>query len=275
LTEQRAIATFLDRETGRIDALIAKKERQIELLREKRGALISQVVTKGLDPDVPMTDSGIEWLGEIPAHWEVRRLKHISPNQSVGVVVTPSRYVDDQGDVPFLFGSDVSEGHISTENCRRITEASNHVLSKSMLQAGDLVTVRVGYPGTTAVVRLELDGSNCASMMIVRGGPSFHSQWLCYVMNSHIGKAHIDIVQYGAAQKQFNISHAVEFVYPVPSFGEQCRISAYLDFHVARLDALVGRVSEAIQRLQEFRTALISAAVTGKIDVREEGCGAE
>jgi type I restriction enzyme S subunit len=93
LEEQRGIAAFLDRETARIDALVAKKERLIELLQEKRTALITQAVTKGLDPNVPMKDSGVEWLGEIPAHWEVWRLKHVSGGLTVGVVVNPSQYV--------------------------------------------------------------------------------------------------------------------------------------------------------------------------------------
>ncbi|MFQ5859044.1 MAG: restriction endonuclease subunit S, partial [Anaerolineae bacterium] len=269
LSEQRAIAGFLDRETERIDTLIAKKERLIELLQEKRTALISHAVTKGLNPEVPMQDSGVEWLGEVPAHWDVMRLKYISPKLSVGVVVNPSHYYADEG-VPFLFGSDISEGEISLDNARRISEESNRELSKSRLNAGDLAMVRVGDPGVTAVIPPDLDGANCASMMIIRQSLSFISQWLCYAMNSHRGRAQIDIVEYGAAQKQFNISHAVDFIYPVPPREEQASIAVYLDRETARIDVLADKIQATIDKLREHRTALISAAVTGKIDVREE-----
>src|SRR5688572_7182789 len=118
--EQRAIATFLDWETARIDALVTKKDRLIELLQERRSAHIAHAVTKGLDPTVPMKHSGVEWLGEIPAHWEVRRLRHLSPSLGVGVVVNPSNYVADEG-LPFLYGSDISEGQIHVATARRIS----------------------------------------------------------------------------------------------------------------------------------------------------------
>ena len=267
-SEQRAIAAFLDRETDRIDALIEKKERLIELLQEERTALITRAVTKGLDPDAPMKDSGVEWMGEIPAHWEVTRMKHISPRQSVGLVINPSTYVDEEGSVPFFFGSDVARFRIEVEKARRITEESNKALSQSMLRSGDLVTVRVGYPGITAVVPPHLDRSNCASMMIVRRHSSFASHWLCYAMNSRIGDYQVELVQYGAAQKQFNIAHAVEFIFPIPPLIEQEDLVVYLNSQRRGIDALIAKIREAIDRLKEYRAALISAAVTGKIDVR-------
>ena len=263
---QRAIADFLDRETERIDALVAKKQRLIELLQEKRTALISRAVTKGLDPDVPLKDSGIEWLGAIPAHWETRRLRVISPSQSVGLVINPSTYVVDEG-VPFLFGSNISEFRIHADGARRISPASNRFLAPSILHSGDLVTVRVGDPGVTAVVPPELDGCNCASVMITSRSPGFDSQWLCYVMNSRVGRAQVEMVQYGAAQKQFNISHAVDFRYPVPPLREQIRIREHLDAQLVRLSGLHRTAEAGRAVLHEYRSALITAAVTGQIEV--------
>jgi len=266
--EQRAIAVFLDRETARIDALLAKKERLIELLQEKRTALITRAVTKGLDPNVPMKDSGIEWLGEIPAHWEIKRLRHISSSLGVGVVVNPSHYVADEG-LPFLYGSDISEGRVHAEQARRISPQDSRSLPKSQLRPGDLVMVRVGAPGVTAVVPAELDGANCASLLVIRRKPGFPASWLCYALNSRYVRSQVEAVQYGAAQEQFNVSHAVNFLVPVPRLPEQESIAAFLDRETARIDALVAKVRDAIDRLKEFRTALISAAVTGKIDVTE------
>jgi type I restriction enzyme S subunit len=265
---QRVIADFLDGETEKIDALVAKKRRLIELLGEQWTATINRAVTTGLDHNVAMRTSGIDWLGSIPAGWSVRRLKRISPSQSVGLVINPSTYVVDDG-VPFLFGSDISEFQISIASARRITEESNRLLSASMIRAGDLVTVRVGDPGVTAVVPPDLDRSNCASVMITRGSPEFDSGWLCYAMNSRIGRAQVEMVQYGAAQKQFNISHAVNFVYPVPPRPAQVAIRRYLDVETSKIEALRLKVQGAIGRLKEYRSALVTAAVTGQVNVRE------
>jgi type I restriction enzyme S subunit len=269
LSEQRMIADFLNRETAKIDALVAEKQRAIELLQEKRAALITQTVTKGLSHNVPMRDSGIAWLGAIPKHWEVRPLKRVSPALTVGVVVNPSTYISDDG-IPFLYGSDIKEGRIIPENARRMEPQQSAALSKSRLHAGDLVMVRVGAPGVTAVVPPELEGANCASILIIRGSKSFDSQWLCYVLNSRVVRYQVEIVQYGAAQEQFNVSHAAEFLVPCPPATEQHAIAAALEQHTAEIDGLIGTVHRGIDRLSEFRTALISAAVTGKIDVREE-----
>ena len=267
-SEQRTIADFLDRETAKIDGLVARKERLIQLLQEKRAALITRAVTRGLDPNAPLKDSGVEWLGEIPAQWQVRPLKRVSPQITVGVVVNPSSYVQADG-VPFLYGSDIQEGRIVTDVARRMSEEDSKMLSKSCLRAGDLVCVRVGAPGITAVVPPELAGANCASVVIVRQTDCFDSQWLCYVMNSRLVRHQVEVVQYGAAQQQFNVAHAVEFLVPWISQAEQRAIAAFLDFETAKIDALIAKVRAAIGWLREFRTSLITATVTGKIDVRE------
>jgi type I restriction enzyme S subunit len=269
IKEQQEIVTFLDREAGRIDALLAKKERLIELLQEKRAALITCAVTKGLDPKVPMKESGVEWLGEIPAHWELKRLRHLSPDLGVGVVLNPSQYVVPDG-VPFLYGSDVREGRIQVEQSRRISAQDSNRLPKSQLHSGDLVMVRVGAPGITAVVPPELDGANCASMLVIRRSPQFASSWLCYALNSRHVRSQVEVVQYGAAQEQFNVSHAANFEVAVPPLSEQQRIAAFLDSQTSELDSMIAKIRFATDRLREFRTALISTAVTGKIDVREE-----
>jgi type I restriction enzyme S subunit len=266
LTEQRAIAAFLDRETAKIDALTTKKERLLELLEEKRTALITHAVTKGLDPSVPMKKSGVEWLGEIPAAWEVRRLRHVSPSLGVGVVVNPSQYIADDG-VPFIYGSDIVEGRILADQARRISEKDSQRLPKSQLHTGDLVMVRVGAPGVTAVIREDLEGANCASVLVIRQSPRVHSDWLCYALNAHHVRSQVELVQYGAAQEQFNVSHAVNFVVAIPPLPEQQRITSVLDVATAKIDSLAAEIRKAIALLHEYRTALISAAVTGQIDV--------
>ena len=265
--QQRAIADYLDRETARLDALVAVKERVLGLLAEKRRALITRAVTRGLNPRAPFRDSGIPWLGEIPAHWEIRRLKHISPYITVGVVVNPSSYVVPDG-VPFLYGSDITEEGINTDSARRVPlDVSRSELAKTCLRTGDLVTVRVGAPGITAVVPLELDGANCASIMLTRGAASFDSNWLAYAMNSSVGKHQVALVQYGAAQEQFNIGHAVAFSFAVPSLTEQRDIVSHIDSTIGAVDTLRKATTQMIELLKERRAALISAAVTGQLEV--------
>ena len=278
LEEQLSIAAFLDRKTAQIDSLVSRKRELIERLKERRQALITQIVTKGLPPNIakasgfdptpPLRPSGITWIPDAPVHWQIRRLRHISDAITVGVVVNPSSYVSDEG-VPFLLGGDVREFVIDTTTSKRCSEeASNGPLLKSRLSAGDIVVVRVGYPGIAAVVPPELNGSNCASMMIVRQHSRFCSQWLAYMINSRVGRDQVEIVQYGAAQKQFNISHAVDFTYPFPPIAEQRAIAAYLDRKIRSIEEIIAKVSAAVERLDEFRTAILTAAVTGKIDVR-------
>lgn len=278
IDEQQTIARFLDAKSAQIDALVAQKRQLIAKLKEKRSALIARTVTRGLPPEAAkaaglepnpeMKDSGIPWIGNIPASWKVKRLKHISDRITVGVVVNPSSYVADEG-VPFLLGGDVREFKIDISSCNRCSdEASRGPLAKSRLVAGDLLVVRVGYPGIAAVVSPEIEGANCASMMIVGGSDRFNSQWLAYAINAKSGRDQVELVQYGAAQKQFNISHAVDFSFPFPPIKEQLAIADYLDHECARLDRLTKEVENAISRLTEYRQALITSAVTGKIDVR-------
>jgi len=266
IEEQRSLITFLDHETAKIDALIAEQQHLIELLQEKRQSVISHAVTKGLNPDAPMKDSGVEWLGEVPEHWTLKRLKHLSPNLTVGIVVNPSEYVSDEG-LPFVYGGDIREGVIDWENSRRIAPAMSDKQAKTRLRSGDLLMVRVGAPGITAVVPAECEGGNCASVMLIRQG-SFSSQWLCFTLNTRIVRFQVEVVQYGAAQEQFNISHAVNFWLPVPPRPEQDRIATFLLSEHEKAQGLILQAQNAVSLLQERRSALISAAVTGQIDVR-------
>ncbi|PVU67966.1 restriction endonuclease subunit S [Plesiomonas shigelloides] len=199
-------------------------------------------------------------VGVIPHEWNVRKLKEISPSQSVGLVINPSSYYSSNGSIPMLVGSHVSENKIFWSNANKITEESNAKLPASRLNAGDLVTVRVGAPGITAVVPIELDKANCASMMIIRKSDSFDSQWLCYLMNSKHGKACIEGVQYGTAQKQFNIIDAVEFLFPVPPKQEQTAIANVL----SDSDALIGSLEQLIAKKQAIKSATMQQLLTGR-----------
>ncbi|SKA04867.1 type I restriction enzyme, S subunit [Enhydrobacter aerosaccus] len=267
LAEQIHIAAFLDRETEKIDELVAEQQRLIELLKEKRQAVISHAVTKGLNPAVRMKPSGIEWLGDVPAHWAVKRLRHISPEITVGIVVEPSKYYTDEG-VPALRSLNIRPGAMKLENLVFISESANELHKKSQLRAGDLVAVRSGQPGTTAIVPKELDGCNCIDLIIVRKPAIDSEKFLCWYLASDAAVMQFSVGSDGAIQQHFNVGTAMNLVVSMPTPAEQEQIVDFIDREASKLDSLVAEAQHAIGLLQERRTALISAAVTGQIDVR-------
>jgi type I restriction enzyme S subunit len=267
--EQRTIGAFLDRETARVDALVAKKERLMQLLQEKRTGLITRAVTKGLDPTVPMKGSGVEWLGEIPAHWEVRRLKDIVPAITVGIVVTPAKYYVDEG-VPCLRSLNITRGHIDLTDIVFISPWANDLHRKSKIFVGDVIVVRTGKAGTAVVVPPELDGANCIDLLIIRRSGMLDSRFLYYFINSPATLAQVEAHSVGAIQEHYNTATLAELQVPGVPLAEQRAIAAFLDRETAKLDTLMAKVRHAIDLLKELRATLISAAVTGKIDVRQE-----
>ena len=269
--EQKTVAAFLDRETARIDALVAKKERVIELLQEKRTALITRAVTKGLDPNVPMKDSGVEWLGEIPAHWEVKRLWHLTPSgrRIMYGIVLPGPNVDEG--VPIVKGGDVSVDRLRLDRLNRTTFEIESGYVRSRLRGGDLVYAIRGSIGEVAIVPGELEGANLTQDAArVAYTPATHGRWLLYALKSTVVFSQLEAGALGATIRGVNIRDLKRASIPVPPRIEQEEIASFLERETAKNDALVAKVREAIDRLKELRSALISAAVTGKIDVREE-----
>ena len=269
LDVQHAIADFLDRETAKIDGLVARKERLIELLQEKRTALITRSVTRGLDPDVPMKDSGVEWLGEIPAHWDVKRLWHLTPSERKIMygIVLPGPAVDDG--VPIVKGGDVAASRLKLDALSKTTFEIESRHRRSRLMGGDLVYAIRGSIGEVEMVPDELDGANltqdAARVAYMR---TTHGGWLMYSLRSKVVFSHLEAGALGATIKGINIRDLKRAVIQVPPKREQEQIASFLDIETARIDTLISKIREAIDHLKEFRTALISAAVTGKIDVR-------
>jgi type I restriction enzyme, S subunit len=269
--EQCAIAAFLDRETAKIDALMAKKQQLIALLQEKRTALITRAATKGLDPNAPMKESGVEWLSKIPAHWEVKRLWHLTPSgrRIMYGIVLPGPNVDDG--VPTVKGGDVSSDRLRLERLNRTTREIEAGYVRSRLRGGDLVYAIRGSIGEVAMVPDELEGANLTQDAArIAYTPATEGHWLLYALRSSAAFAQLDAGALGATISGINIRDLKRALLPVPPRVEQEVIAAFLDRQTAKLDAMVTKVREAIERLKELRSAVISAAVTGKIDVREE-----
>ena len=277
--EQLAIAAFLDRETGLVDRFVAKKRELIERLNEKRTALISRTVTRGLPPaaaraaglaeNPPLKPSGIEWIGDIPKHWDVVAYKRVCTRVDVGIAEAATHAYCDDG-VPIIRSTNVKPNKLDTSDVLRIEPWFAAKNRTKMLRAGDLVTVRTGYPGTTAAVPPEFDGCQCFTLVLSTPKRTAHGPFFSWVLNSHPGASYFEMEGWGTAQTNISVPIVRFMPVPRPPLPEQVAITAYLDEETAKLDALVGKVKDAVERLQEYRTALITAAVTGKIDVRKE-----
>lgn len=273
-SDQRTIAAFLHRETARVDSLAANKERLIELLQEKRTALINRAVTKGLESHVPMKDSGVDRLGEIPAHWEVKRLRHLTPSdrQIMYGIVLPGPNVDDG--VPIVKGGDVSSDRLRLDRLNRTTREIESGYARSRLRGGDLVYAIRGSIGEVAMVPDDIEGANLTQDAArIAYTSATCGSWLLYALRSTAVFAQLEAGALGATIRGINIRDLKRASIAVPPHGEQRTIAAFLDRETARIDALVAKIRAAIDRLKELRTALISAAVTGKIDVREQAAG--
>ena len=265
--EQRAIAGFLDRETAKIDALVAKKERLIELLKEKRGALITHAVTKGLDPTVPMKDSGVEWLGATPAQWDVKRVKWGARVESGH---TPDKKVDafwKDGNIPWVSLNDT--GYLKNHDYIGVTEyCTNEVGLKNssarLLPPRSVVLSRDATIGLCAITEQPMAVSQhfvawiCSEDVI--------PEYLLHVLTAMHGD--LERLAMGATLRTIGMPDVKTLTTPVPPVDEQSIIVNYIHQECSRLDLLVAKVQRAIDHLEELRAALISAAVTGKIDVR-------
>ena len=256
-SEQLAIAAFLDRETARIDGLMERKERLIELLREKRTALITRAVTRGLDPNVPMKDSGVEWLGEIPVHWEVARIAELTTLHN-GYPFESAYFAQDEGTplvrIRDLHGTEAEVGYVGP------------VVEDAWIDFGDVI---IGMDGDFNVARWRgqpalLNQRLCC----LRARSDADSAFVAYVLPLPLRM--INDLTHSTTVKHLSSNSVRKIRIGAPVGTEQRAIAAFLDRETAEIDALISKVCRAIDLLKEFRTALISAAVTGKIDIREE-----
>ncbi|MDP3699308.1 MAG: restriction endonuclease subunit S [Hylemonella sp.] len=264
--EQSAITSFLDHEAAKIDALVAEQEKLIALLKEKLQAVISQAVTKGLDPTVPMRDSGVEWLGEVPAHWELKRLKYLG-EAITGLTYSPADIVEGGASGTLVLrSSNVQGGVIAFDDNVYVSAA---IPEELVTQVGDiLICSRNGSRaliGKNATIDESASGLTFGAFMTVFR--SQHSAYIACVLNSPLFE-----FQSGAFMtstiNQLTIGVLNNFEVPLPPENERADIAAFLALESAKFNTLTTEAQRAIDLLQERRTALISAAVTGQIDVR-------
>ncbi|SIS38282.1 restriction endonuclease subunit S [Insolitispirillum peregrinum] len=268
LPEQTAIAAFLDHETGKIDALVAEQEKLIALLKEKRQAVISHAVTKGLDPSVPLKDSGIEWLGEVPEHWEISRMKHLCSHVVDCLHTTPT--YDGELEYPAIRTADVDRGILLLDQARLVSrEIYEERIQRLCPMAGDILYSREGERfGMAALVPEDVNLCLGQRMMMFRTNERAHPAFMMWLLNSDAVYQQVLEKVGGSTSPHVNISDIINFHVPLPPKDEQSRIAERIAIIATSVDTLTAEAERAIALLKERRSALISAAVTGKIDVR-------
>ena len=271
LLQQRAIADYLDRETARLDALVAAKERLLELLTEKRRALITRAVTRGLDPHVPLRDSGIPWLGEIPAHWVPTRLKFVAKVRG-GLALGKSYGSASLMELPYLRVANAQDGHIDLTDVATVMVPANEAVT-CMLQAGDVLMNEGGDAdklGRGAIWHAEI--APCLHqnhVFAVRPNThEIHSVWLNAWTSSEGAKGYFQ----SRAKQSTNLAsisstNIKEMPIPLPSCDEQALIVEQLDYLCTQLDTLCASTERSVNLLKERRAALIAAVVTGQLDI--------
>ncbi|WP_353859774.1 restriction endonuclease subunit S [Azospirillum formosense] len=266
--EQSAIVTFLDREISKIDALVAEQEKLVDLLKEKRQAVISHAVTKGLAPSVPMKDSGVEWLGEVPGHWDVVPVKRL-----VQLVTSGPRgwseLVADEGAV-FFQSQNIGEAmEVVLDAPNRLVPPQDADAGRALLKGDDVVICITGArTGAVAHVPSEIEEAYINQhVCLLRPSSTVLGRFLAFSLYSVAGQEQLSCSMYGLKQG-LGLEQVRATVVACPDEEEQRQILAFLDTEVAKLDALDAEARNAIGLLKERRSALISAAVTGKIDVR-------
>ena len=267
-TEQQTIARFLDYKTAQIDTLIAKKQALLEKLAEKRSALISHAVTKGLDPSVPMKDSGVSWLGKIPAHWKMTRLKYAT-SLIVDCPHNTPQY-SDEGDYLVVRTADLFQGKLDLARAYRVEESEyRHRVKRAVVKENDIVYGREGERwGFAAIVPARPVVCLGQRMMQFRAANHFHPRFLMWHLNADCVYQQGALDTAGSTAPHVNVETIKNYWLVEPPFEEQVQIAGFVDEANSRLDRQVRLVQTAIDKLKEYRSALITNAVTGKIDVR-------
>jgi type I restriction enzyme S subunit len=267
LPEQLGIISFLDHETAWIDVLIDKKRRVLERLEEKRLAVITHAVTKGLNPVAPMKNSGIDWLGNVPTHWEIKKIKY-AVSHVVDCLHTTPHY---DGDLryPAVRTADVDRGRLLLDQVRLVSEeVYRKRIQRLKPVAGDILYSREGERfGMAALVPPEIDLCLGQRMMMFRSLPDMQSDYLMWALNSEAIYQQVILYTGGATSPHINICDIINFAIPCPPKEEQIKIAEHIDRQCRHIEKIIKKLRSGIEMFQEYRSVLITNAVTGKINV--------
>ncbi len=270
LAEQRAIVRYLDHVDRRIRRYVGAKQKLIALLEEEKQAVINQAVTRGLDPNVRLKPSGVEWLGDVPEHWVRCRLRNV-----VSEVTTGSRgwssYASDTGPL-FIRVANLSRGSLQLRfhDMVRLNLPKTSEASRTRIQSGDLLVSVTAYIGSVGIAPEEFEEAYVSQHVArCQPRPGSSSQWLGYVLLSMVGQTHGQISLYGGTKDGLSLDDVRNYPILLPPRTEQSAIIAYVEAASADIDTAVARTRRQIELVEEYRTRLIADVVTGKLDVRE------
>ncbi|EHP3970554.1 TPA: restriction endonuclease subunit S [Vibrio parahaemolyticus] len=265
--EADVITNFLDHETAKIDTLIEKQQQLIKLLKEKRQAVISHAVTKGLNPQAPMKDSGVEWLGEVPEHWVVSRVKNVVSRIVDGPHFSP-KYVDDG--YMFISARNIKVDRWSLDDAKFVSEKDFFEFNKRVKpEKGDVLLTKGGTTGVARAVDLDIPFQVWVHVAVLKTiKTKIDPFYFAYVLNGSSCYEQSQLSTYGATNNDLGLSRIAQIVFACPPITEQGEIRKLLDSRCEKIDTLVAKAEHQVSLMKERRTALISAAVTGKIDVR-------
>jgi len=272
--EQKAISDFLDRETQNIDLLIEKKQKLIELLQEKRQAIIDEAVTKGLDPNAPMKNSGIEWLSAVPAHWNVKKLKYTTSKIGSGKTPRGGAEVYSDSGVVFLRSQNVHFDGLRLDDVVFIDPSIDEEMSNTRVRPLDvLLNITGASLGRTCLVPEDCAPSNVNQHVCIIRPMKEHFEpiFLSLIMNSTYIQTQIFESENGVSREGLNFAQIANIVTILPSVDEQKYIADHLSKKTNTFNKLLFNLKKQIAKLQEYRQSLISEAVTGKVDVRHHG----
>jgi len=269
IQEQKTVCYYLDRKTTQIDNLISKKQKLIELLKEEHAAIINQAVTKGLDPDAPMKDSGIEWLGVVPEHWEVKKLKYVTKTVQTGTTppsLKPEYYID--GEIDWFTPVDFRSSLCLCNSNRKLNHLAIDENVARLYASNTVLLVGIGATlGKVGIIKGTASSNQQINAISFKGdyNPNFGAYYLQAISDIVVSMSN------AATLPILNQTETKEIIMSVPPQNEQEEIVGFINQKTTITDQTTSKIEKQINLLKEFRIALISEVVTGKIDVRDEG----
>ena len=265
LSEQQQIVSFLDTKTSLIDSLIEKTQRKIELLKEKRTSLINEVVTKGLNPNVKMKDSGVEWIGETPSNWRTSKLGFYTTKIGSGSTPRGGSEVYVDSGIPFIRSQNVHFDGLKMENISHIEPETHQSMKGSTVIKDDvLLNITGGSIGRCCVVKIEGEMNTNQHVSIIRTTKNLLNIFLNYILNSDVGQSQVVYNISGGNREGLTIEGIRDFRITLPPLKEQQQIVEYLDEQTGLMDKTISIEEKRIELLKEYRQSLISEVVTGK-----------
>ncbi|PZO08604.1 MAG: restriction endonuclease [Leptolyngbya foveolarum] len=275
IKDQEAIAHFLDRKTAAIATLIAKKQRLIQLLEEKRTALINQAVTKGLNPDAPMKDSGVPWIGEIPEHWESNvKLRYLTRKERGSFVNGPFgsdllvSELKPEG-IPVIYIRDIKPYGYRRKSIVCVSQEKANQLNLFRVDPGDVIIAKVGDPPGDSCIYPESEPPGIVTQDVIRLKlkTQYNSEYISFMMNSGLGTNLIGMISIASTRERVSLGDFKSLRVVCPPITEQQRITSFLNSETQYIDNLTSKTLASVEKLQEYRRSLITAAVTGKLDI--------